>query len=70
MSATVIDVSESGMRVLSREPLRVHSYVSIRAEKLGVQGGASVRSCLKQKTSWVIGLEFSGGLKWKPKERT
>ncbi len=64
----VIDVSEAGMRVEMREPLEKQSYVSLRAEKIGLQGTASVRSCIKRAGKHVIGLEFSGGLKWKPKD--
>lgn len=66
-SGRVIDVSETGLRVEMREPLEKQSYVSLRAEKIGLQGSASVRSCIKRAGSHVIGLEFSGGLKWKPK---
>jgi PilZ domain len=64
--AKILDVSESGMRVEAREPLAKHAYVALRGEKIALQGSASVRSCTKQGTKYVVGLEFSGGLKWKP----
>jgi hypothetical protein len=35
---------------------------------LGVHGRASVRSCTRKGTKYVVGLEFSAGLKWKPPE--
>jgi len=67
--ARILDVSESGMRVELREPLAKQAYVSLRAEQIGLQGSASVRSCVKQGGKYLAGLEFSGGLKWKPKAK-
>jgi len=64
--AKILDVSESGMRVEAREPLAKQAYVALRADQAGLQGSASVRTCVKQGTKYVVGLEFSGGLKWKP----
>jgi hypothetical protein len=63
----VIDVSEIGMRIEMREPLARQAYLSFRVDQLALQGSASVRSCKKQGTKYVLGLEFAGGLKWKPK---
>jgi hypothetical protein len=65
--AKILDISESGIRVEAGEPLAKQAYVALRAEKIALQGSASVRSCTKQRTKYVVGLEFSGGLKWKPK---
>jgi hypothetical protein len=65
--AKILDVSESGMRVEAGESLAKHAYVALRAERIALQGSASVRSCTKQGTKYIVGLEFSGGLKWKPK---
>jgi hypothetical protein len=42
-------------------------YVTFSALKLPLQGTASVRSCKQQGLGYVIGLEFTGGLRWKPK---
>jgi PilZ domain len=67
--AKILDVSESGMRVEAREPLAKQAYVALRADQIALQGSASVRNCTKRGTKYVIGLEFSGGLKWKPKEK-
>jgi hypothetical protein len=67
--AQILDVSESGMRVELREALARQSYVSLRADQIGLQGSASIRSCVKKGGKFFVGLEFSGGLKWKPKEK-
>jgi hypothetical protein len=69
-NAFSLDVSEAGMRVEVPEALPERSYVIVRAEKLGIHGTASVRSCARQGTHYVAGLEFSAGLKFKPKKPT
>jgi PilZ domain len=68
ITGQIIDVSESGMRIQLREPLARQTYVTLRADHIGLHGRASVRTCAKQGTKYVVGLEFAGGLKWKPKE--
>jgi len=66
-NAYTLDISESGMRVEVPEPLPERSYVIMRADKLALHGTASVRSCSRKGTKYVAGLEFSAGLKFKPK---
>ncbi len=68
ITGQIIDVSESGMRIRMREPLAKQTYVTLRADQIGLHGRASVRTCTKQGTNHVVGLEFAGGLKWKLKE--
>jgi hypothetical protein len=49
------------------EPPPVHTYMTIRAKKLGLLGDASVRYCLRTTASkFAVGAEFSGGLRWAP----
>jgi len=69
VSGRILDIPENGMRVESPEPVVPRAYVNFRAERLNLQGSASVRSCKKQGTKYLAGLEFSGGLKWKPKQK-
>jgi hypothetical protein len=66
-NAYSLDVSESGMRAEVPEPVPERSYVIIRADKLALHGSASVRSCSRKGTKYVVGLEFSAGMKFKPK---
>jgi hypothetical protein len=68
MTGRIIDVSETGMRIQTRERLVKLAYVSLRADQIALQGTASVRSCARQGSAYVVGLEFSGGLKWKPNQ--
>ena len=67
INGSIIDVSESGVRVELREPLEKQIYVTLQAVSLGLHGSASVRTCARKGMKYVVGLEFSGGLKWKPK---
>jgi len=64
----LVDVSEAGMRVELPEPLEKLTYLTLRADGLKLHGTASVRSCTRKGLKYVVGLEFSGGLQWKPPE--
>jgi PilZ domain len=70
INGTIIDVSESGIRVELAEALEKQTYVTLQATKLGLHGSASVKSCVRKGMKYLVGLEFSGGLKWKPKTQT
>ncbi len=63
----LVDISEAGMRVEVPEPLEKLTYLTVRADGLGIHGTASVRSCTRKGLKYVVGLEFSGGLQYKPK---
>jgi hypothetical protein len=67
MNGRTIDVSESGIRVELPEPIEKQTYVTLQSVRLGVHGSASVKSCVRKGMKYVAGLEFSAGLKWKPK---
>jgi hypothetical protein len=69
ITGSIIDISESGVRVELREPLEKQTYVTLQAAGLGLHGSASVKSCARKGMKYVVGLEFSGGLKWKPKAK-
>jgi hypothetical protein len=66
MNAPVQDISESGVGLEVLEALPVRSFVMLRAAKLGVHGRASVRHCSRQGLKYRIGVEFTGGFRWKP----
>ncbi len=63
-----LDISSSGMRVELTEQIDRGTYVTVQCAALGVHGRASVRSCIRKGLKFILGLEFSGGLAWKPKE--
>lgn len=64
-TARSIDICESGIRIQVPEALPERSYVRLRADRIAFTGSASVRSCVKKGTKFVVGLEFSGGMTWK-----
>lgn len=64
-----VDISESGLRISSKEALPVGQYVHMQVDALGLRGPASVRSCNHTKQRHEIGLEFSNGVRWKKAER-
>jgi len=65
MNAPVRDISESGVGLQIPEPVPVRSFVTLCAEKLGIHGQASVRYCSRQGMKYSIGVEFTGGMRWK-----
>jgi hypothetical protein len=67
MNGRTIDVSESGIRVELPEPIEKQTYVTLQSVRLGLHGSASVKSCVRKGMKYLVGLEFSAGLKWKPK---
>ena len=70
VNARVLNVSASGIRLEVAEPLDRQTYVTVQCDPLGVHGRASVRTCTRKGMKYILGLEFSGGLLWKPKKET
>jgi hypothetical protein len=67
--AKALDICESGLRMQMPEALPHHTYLALSASKLGLVGHASVRHCTRIRgTMHVIGVEFTAGLRWAPKE--
>jgi hypothetical protein len=67
INGRIVDVSESGIRVELNDPMEKQTYVTLQAAGLGLHGSASVRTCARKGMKYLVGLEFSAGLKWKPK---
>jgi hypothetical protein len=68
INGKTLDISVAGLRVEISDPIDERTYVTLRCAALGLQGVASVRSCNRKGMKYVVGLEFSGGLQWKPKD--
>lgn len=58
LSVHAIDLSKSGVRVESSEPIKPHTEVYVRAERYGVTGSTSVRHCNRRGLKYMLGLEF------------
>jgi hypothetical protein len=68
--ARAIDISESGIRLQMPEAPPLHTYVMIRATKLGLLGNASIRYCVRTAASkYAVGAEFTAGLRWTPEKQ-
>lgn len=65
-NATALDISELGLRLKVPEAVPVQCRVTLRSEKLKLQGEASVRHCARLGTNYAIGLEFARGIRWNP----
>jgi hypothetical protein len=63
--ARCIDVSETGIRVEVAGRLDSTCYINVRAEKLGINNSARVRSLNQKGLKNHVGLEFNGGWRWK-----
>lgn len=68
VNAKALDICELGLRVQMPEELPKHTYLTLRALKLGLLGRASVRHCTRLGGSkFAIGIEFTAGLRWTPR---
>lgn len=67
INGRALNISASGIRVELGEPIEKQTYVTVQCAALGVHGRASVRTCTRKGMKYILGLEFSGGLQWKPK---
>jgi len=67
VTGKTLDISVAGMRVEISEPIDKQTYVTMQCTALALRGTASVRSCTRKGMKYILGLEFSGGLQWKPK---
>ena len=59
-----IDISATGVAIKIKVPIEQRTYVTLRAEQIGLAGRASVRYCIRRNAAYHVGLEFSGGLKY------
>jgi hypothetical protein len=61
-----LNISASGMSVELPDMVPAQAYVSLRCPPHKLNGSGSVRYCQRGKMSWVVGIEFSGGMEWRP----
>jgi hypothetical protein len=66
LNGECLDISEGGMRIRLKNPLDVRTYVSIKFPTANLHGSASVRSCVRERMSFIAGLQFTGGMKLSP----
>jgi hypothetical protein len=66
INGRTVDISESGIRIEVPEPIEKQTYITLQCSALGLHGRASVRSCIRKGAKYLLGLEFSAGLRWRP----
>ena len=67
VNGRTVDISEAGIRIEVPEPIDKQTYVTVQCPAMALHGRASVRTCSRKGTKYVLGLEFSGGVQWRPK---
>lgn len=61
-----LDISASGMRVTSPEPVPAGTYVNFRIHGTSFAGSGSIRSCAHERLRYLVGVEFSQSARWDP----
>jgi hypothetical protein len=59
------NICENGVGLRVNEPIALRTFVSLHSESLHLSGTATVRYCLRGNGCYSVGLEFSGGMKYK-----
>lgn len=62
LQAKALDVSESGVRIETSDPIEVGTYLYIWIEHCDTSGNAVVRRCSRHGDRYVLGMEFSSVL--------
>jgi hypothetical protein len=61
-----IDASGLGMRIRLEKPIPVGTVLSLQSPELRLSGDAAVRHCSRQGAVFEAGVEFLGGMEWRP----
>lgn len=59
-----VNVSRSGMKLIVSEPIPYREFVNLRADEIQIAGSACVRHCERFRGKFMVGLEFTRGLRW------
>ena len=65
-----VDISETGIGLQVSDPVPMRTYVSFRVPDSKFVGSGSVRHCERTGKGYVLGIEFSGGLRWREQAPT
>jgi hypothetical protein len=60
-----LDISESGLRVETPQPIPVRTCVMLRAERINLSGSATVRHSQRYGSKYILGIELSQALQEK-----
>jgi hypothetical protein len=63
--ARVLNISEEGMAFELPEPAQLVTRVKLQSDKHNLLGEGTVRHCRRVGSKYVVGVEFSDGLRWR-----
>jgi hypothetical protein len=69
-SGHCVEVSASGMRIRLERPIPLQALLNLQCAELRLAGNAIVRHCGKRSDHYELGVEFVGGMEWKPPHGT
>ena len=61
-----LNISSTGIAIELPEAAMPLSMVRFQSDKYKVRGAGAVRHCHKKGTKFIVGLEFTEGLRWRP----
>jgi hypothetical protein len=70
LSGFCVEVSPTGMRVRLDRVIPLQALVNLQSPELRLAGEAVVRHCARRSGQFLVGLEFVGGLEWRPPHGT
>jgi hypothetical protein len=63
-----LSISENGMSVELPDAAMPLSLIRFRSDRFKIMGSGAVRHCHRVGTKYIVGLEFTDGLRWRPPE--
>jgi hypothetical protein len=64
--ARLVDICERGLAVELPEKPQPNTYIRFQCDKMNVYGTGAVRHCQSNGARFIVGVEFSAGLRWQP----
>lgn len=64
----VLNISEEGIALELPEPAEVFSRVKLSSDRHKLLGEGTVRHCRRVGSKYIVGIEFTDGLRWRPPE--
>src|SRR5207237_7635634 len=64
-NARVLNISAEGMAFELPEPAQLVTRVKLQSDKHKLLGEGTVRHCRRVGSKYVVGVEFSDGLRWR-----
>jgi PilZ domain len=63
-----LNISEGGIAIVLPEAAQPLSMVRFQSDKFKIRGAGTVRHCRREGSKFIVGLEFTEGLRWQPPE--